>query len=132
MSPNGRNRVKTMLAVLATLLLAPAAHADGYGGNPPAEQRRMVRMVRHEFGHGRLGDTMLCIARRESGLNPRAANWTDSHGGSFGLFQLNGVHSPRGWAYRAWVRRMWNPAANIAAARRLYDAAGLGPWGGGC
>lgn len=124
--------MRVALVLVTAALLSPAANADSYGGNSPKEQRKMVRLIHREFGHGRLGRVMECIARRESGLNPRAANWTDSHGGSFGLLQLNGVHSPTGHAYAAWVHRMWNPVVNLRVAHRLYRAAGLEPWNGGC
>lgn len=120
------------LAAALTIALPTAASADNYGGNSPSEQKRMAGLIYREFGHGWLGRTMVCIARRESGLNPRAANWRDTRGGSFGLFQINGVHAPGGWAFRVWVRHMWDPVANVKSAHALYRSSGLGPWGGGC
>jgi hypothetical protein len=125
--------VKTLMATLATtiaLAIPATATADNYGGNSRSEQNRMVGLIYREFGAGWLGRTMVCIARRESGLNPRAANYHDTSGGSFGLFQINGIHA-RG-SFTAWVRRMWNPYVNIASARALYRSSGLAPWGGGC
>lgn len=124
--------MRMALVLITACLLSPVAKAENYGGNAPAEKRRMVRLIHREFGYGWLGRTMVCIARRESGLNPRAANYQDTRGGSFGLLQLNGVHSPTGYAYRAWIHRMWLPKQNLRRAHRLYRAEGLGPWGGGC
>lgn len=121
-----------IVAMVATTFVS-AASADSYGGNSRSEQAYVTRLIYQTFGTGWRGQTMLCIARRESGLNPRAANWHDSHGGSFGLFQINGVHdpSPGSYATQAWIGKMLNPVENVRMAARLARG-GLGPWGGGC
>lgn len=109
------------------LALTGSAYADNYGGNSRREQAEVTKIIQARFGHGWLGRTMLCIARRESGLNPRAANWRDANGGSHGLFQINGVHRGKlDWG------RIYDPHYNTLAAWRLYKGAGLSPWGGGC
>lgn len=108
------------------------AQAENYGGNSVKEQRRMVRLIYREFGHGWLGRTMVCISRRESGWNPRAINWGDRHAngrGSFGLFQIGRIHV--NYVGGNW-RLLLNPRINVRVAHRLYRAQGLGPWGGSC
>ncbi len=128
------------LVVAITMTLASAAQADTqdhYGGTSSVQQYRMKQLIYRYFGMGYTGITMVCIARRESGLNPRAANWGDSNGGSFGLFQINGVHrhrypSGKKESIRSFYARMSNPIQNIQSALALYRSSGLSPWGGGC
>lgn len=127
-------------AVTAAIALtaAAAASADNYGGVPSSYRARMVALIHRTFDRYGVGSFFVCVANRESGFNPRAANWHDSHGGSFGLFQINGVWSPRGYVSRGdrvsmnWVRRMWNPYQNTAVALSLYRRSGTVPWGGHC
>lgn len=128
-------------AVIVALVLAigvGSASADNYGGVSPATEAKMKGLIYAEFGRGWLGQTMVRCARRESHFNPRAANWTDSHGGSFGLIQANGVHAPGGYATKAWIQQMWNPVLNLRQAHKIYRAAlraygnGLQPWGYRC
>lgn len=65
-------------------------------------------------------DTMVAICNAESGGNPNAANWTDSHRtckGSFGLFQIacmDGI--------------VFDPVKNIQIAYRKYSSSGYTPW----
>lgn len=114
--------------VLALAAMTGEARADNYGGTSRAYQAQIINMIYAKFGSGYVGRTMVCIARRESGLNPRAANYHDSNGGSFGLFQINGIH--RGWAD---FNRIFDPAYNIQAAYRLsHGGRALGPWGYHC
>lgn len=125
-----------MTASVITLVLAGTAVAstnDNYGGVSQQYRQQMINLIYANFGHGWRGQTMVRCAIRESGLNPRAANWRDSHGGSFGLFQINGIHdpSPGTYATRAWIQKMFNPYENIKVAVRLARG-GLGPWGGSC
>lgn len=82
--------------------------------------------------------TMLCIARRESGLDERAYNPS----GASGLFQ----HMRRFWpgrvrAYNAGVGPLlkihanaspFSMRANSVVAARMIRHGGYGPWGGGC
>ena len=114
----------------ASLAAVGAASADNYGttGN---ERARMTTLIYQTFGTGWQGRTMLCIAKRESGLNPRAANYRDSNGGSYGLFQMNGVHRWRTETLSQFRARMWNPTTHMIAVKRLARG-GLGPWNGGC
>jgi hypothetical protein len=128
--------VKVALRItIATVFVATfvsVAQADNYGTTPKQESQ-VKAMIYKAFGTGWKGQTMIRCARRESGFNPRAANWRDSHGGSFGIFQINGIHDPAPGSYatRAWIAKMMVPAENIKVAVRLARG-GLGPWGGGC
>jgi hypothetical protein len=121
----------TSIAVVA-MAFASVATADNFGTNA-TQAAQMKTLIYQAFGSGWKGQTMIRCAARESGFNPRAANWHDSHGGSFGLFQINGIHDPASGSYatRAWISRMMVPAENIRMAVRLARG-GLGPWGGGC
>jgi hypothetical protein len=80
----------------------------------------------------------LCIAERESHLDPHA--YTPSSGAS-GLYQ----HLRRYWGGRArrYLERAWFPnsawtpspfkaRANVIVAIRLAHNIGWGPWGDGC
>jgi len=89
----------------------------------------MKTLIYKYFGTGWKGQTMIRCARRESGFNPRAANYGDSNGGSYGLLQLNGVHRWRGETLAQFRTRMWNPDSHLRAAKRLFDSSGVGPWG---
>jgi soluble lytic murein transglycosylase-like protein len=73
---------------------------------------------------------MVKIMWRESGGNPRAANYRDTAGGSYGLLQLNAVHRWRGETLAQFRARMWNPTTHLAAAKRLYQGSGFAPWRG--
>jgi len=117
-------------AVLFAVTLIQSARADNYG-TTSKERAQMTALIYKTFGTGWQGRTMLCIAKRESGLNPRAANYRDSNGGSYGLLQLNGVHRWSNESLSQFQRRMWNPVTHLIAAKRLARG-GLGPWGGGC
>jgi hypothetical protein len=78
----------------------------------------------------------ICIARAESGLNPKS---TSSGGQYLGLFQ----HSADAWPdrYDAWTRKAWqldprarNGRTNTIVTIRMVNANGWGPWrgAGGC
>jgi hypothetical protein len=118
----------TTIAVIA-MAFSSAAFADNYG-TTPAQAKAMSALVYRTFGGGYVGSCMVRIMWRESGGNPRAANYHDSNGGSFGLLQLNGAHRWRGESLAAFQRRMWNVKTHLAAAKRLYNGAGFGPWRG--
>lgn len=110
-------------AVAVALAALFSLRADGGTGN-------VKELIMKRFGAA--GPTMLCIARRESHLNPRAINWRDRHAngrGSFGLFQIGRIHV--GMVGGDW-RRLLDPVTNINVAYRLYSRSGLRPWGGGC
>jgi hypothetical protein len=72
----------------------------------------------------------ICIARAESGLNPKA---TSSDGKYLGLFQ----HDADVWPdrYKAWTKGSWrlDPSAlsgrtNTIVTIRMVNADGWGPW----
>ncbi len=65
-----------------------------------------------------LVDNMLCLIRYESGGNPNAQN----RSGATGLLQIM-----PSWQNR-WPGDYFDPAWNIAMARRIYDIQGLGAW----
>ena len=118
--------MRIALVVLAVVALAMpvAAGAENYGGVSRTYKQQIVSLIRAKFGYGWSGDTAIRVAACESGFNPRAANWGDSNGGSFGLFQINKAH-------RDWVDfgRIYDPAYNISVAYRLSGGGrNWGPW----
>ena len=119
-----------LMVTLVAVIFVQSARADNYGTNA-REAASMKALIYEYFGHGWKGETMIRCARRESGFNPRAANYKDSNGGSYGLLQLNGIHRWRGETLAQFRQRMWNPRTHLQAAVRLARG-GLGPWGGGC
>ncbi len=125
--------VVCVLAVGALIVFTTDAQPQ-----PPAGRAVMRGLIVERFGSGWLGREMVCIADRESGLDPRAVNWRDPHvngRGSFGLFQIGRVHVH--YVGGDW-RRLLVPTVNVRVAWQLYRAgrrrgeSGLGPWGGGC
>ena len=72
-----------------------------------------------------------CVIYRESRGNPMAHNGRDPRGGSFGLTQINGVHT--GWLSRLGIIRypydLYTGWRNLRAAKALYNRAGWSPWG---
>jgi Transglycosylase SLT domain len=127
-------KILLALAITTALAFASVAGADNYGGVSYGHQQYIKGLVYQEFGHGWQAEAMIRCIRRESGFNERAANWGDSHGGSFGLAQINGVHdpSPGNYATKAWIQTMFDPRANLRQAHRLMGKGDLGPWGGSC
>jgi hypothetical protein len=63
------------------------------------------------------------IAMAESGGDPNAANKQDPYGGSFGLYQINGVHGLP-------MSQMTDPTAATDYALSLLRGQGLAPWKG--
>lgn len=110
------------------MAVVPTASADNYGTSR-TEAARMTSLIYKTFGTGYVGQCFVKIAWRESGMNPRAANYRDSNGGSYGLLQLNGVHRWQGETLAQFQKRMWNPITHLAAAKRLARG-GFGPWRG--
>jgi hypothetical protein len=118
--------------------------------SPKISKTEIKQAIYKKFGTGWLGREMVCIANRESHLNPKAINWNDRHPtsegtfkGSFGLFQIGALHAQhsRGTARNLTggnQYKLLDPYVNIQAAYHLYMAgrkvgqSGLGPWGGGC
>lgn len=77
-----------------------------------------------EFGVS--GDFMVCVARRESGLNPSAVN---SSSGALGLFQhlpqyWGGRASALGYGYDSWS----DPTANARVSAWLLQTSGPSHW----
>ena len=74
--------------------------------------------------------TILRVMKRESACNPLALNSQDAHGGSRGLFQLNGAH--KAWliseGYIKTLDDLYNPAVNIRAALHLWSKVGWSAW----
>lgn len=76
------------------------------------------------------------IAGRESGYDPAAYNGNAQTGDdSYGLFQINLLNG--GWTDFLQAHGMKNPATSlrtvsgaVQAAKWIYDASGLQPWGG--
>jgi hypothetical protein len=61
----------------------------------------------------------------ESGLNPNATNWQDSHRGcigSYGIFQIGCLHEKD-------PNVLYDIEYNIKRARQIYEAEGWRPWG---
>ena len=81
-------------------------------------------------GNPSAAPTAAAIALAESGGNSSSANWTDPNGGSFGLWQINGVHNPLGsWASAAWIRSMYNPLTNARQAVSVSNnGTNWNPW----
>jgi hypothetical protein len=130
----GRASRRFGLACTAGVLVLLVVTVDA---RPDSVDRLSTGSVRalivERFGSGWLGREMVCIARRESELRPRAVNWRDVHAdgsrGSFGLFQIGRLHAH--YVAGEW-RRLLNPAVNVRVAWQLYRTDGLNPWGGGC
>ena len=70
-------------------------------------------------------DLFIAIAKAESELNPTVPNWGDPHGGSHGLFQINGANILEGDTYTD----LYDVDVNLAYARRIYETQGITAWG---
>lgn len=122
---------------LAVALPASGAPMPNYGGLTEKQEARIIRIIKARFTVNE--SLAICIARRESGLNPRAVNWGDSNGGSHGLFQINGVHR---WAFSSrhvprygegYTNAIYNAYHNVNVAYRLSRGGrSWGPWGWAC
>jgi len=73
---------------------------------------------------------ILRVMQRESRCIPTALNAADSHNGSRGLFQINGVHQT--WlikeGYITKLDDLFDPAINIRAALHLWNTVGWSAW----
>jgi hypothetical protein len=97
--------------------------------------RRLIRCAATRWPVRGGAEKAICIARRESGLNPRRTSETGQY---LGLYQ----HDADLWGgrYAAWTRERWalNPRAlngrsNSIVTIRMASANGWGPWRGeGC
>ena len=108
---------------LATVLTQSAqsgsTHPTCWGCATPQEKAQAQKAIVKAFGRGYEGRTALRVAKCESGFNPHAANRRDSNGGSYGLFQINGIWGPSGYASWSWVQKMAIPRHNIDMALRV-------------
>jgi hypothetical protein len=79
--------------------------------------------------------TAVALAENRGSPNPRATNLSDPAGGSYGTWQINGVHAPGGNATSAaaqqagWINSMYDQDTNASEA---YSLSGQGtnfrPW----
>lgn len=92
-----------MLTITLTALTIYLAAATIAFARPTVEQQ-----IRRAFRDD--PDRAVCVARRESTLNPRA-----TFAGNYGLFQIN-------WSSHSYLDRgrLLIAGYNIAAARRIY------------
>lgn len=118
-----------VVLALAFCVSAGAATQDHYGGVSAQTRWRMITLIHSRFGNGWLGNTMVCIANRESGFNARAVN---PRGDVYGLMQIWSGWRHRGESVTHFAARMYNPRENINLAYAIYKRSGLRPWGGGC
>lgn len=146
MERSGR-RLALVVTMLAALLALPGGTAAADHVGPCALHREDGEGTRHlvkrlircatatwEVPGGSV--KAICIARRESGLDPRAVS--EPEGLYVGLFQ----HSAEMWPdrYGTWTMRAWelrqralNARTNTIVTIRMVNAHGWGPWRGpGC
>lgn len=81
-------------------------------------EAQITEMIRETFPEE--PETMLRVARCESGLIPTAQGPTNDHG----IYQ---IHVPSHSA-RIVGLDLYDPKVNIAFARKLYDESGKNPW----
>jgi len=145
-----RRNACVLAVAFASLAAAGVAMSGNYGGVSASYAAKMQRYIHAWFDPSGVGSVMVCIAERESGLNPRAYNTNDAWRGESvaGLFQIKwplwAANNPRipesmkrFWHYRSvtWPQfqaRLADPVQSIRLAFLLYKHGGLGPWGGGC
>jgi hypothetical protein len=128
--------------VAPVLALATPARADGPCDLALREgehvAHRMVRIIRCATRRWPVNggtERAICIADRESGLDPKA---TADHGAYLGVYQHLAVDWPE--RYATWTRRVWHlddsaliGRTNIIVAIRMANADGWGAWHGtGC
>lgn len=78
----------------------------------------------------------VALTHPESGRIADRVNPNDPNGGSFGLWQINGVHDPKAAGTypsmvptQEWIDRMFIPAENAKAAYKIWSTQGFEPWG---
>jgi hypothetical protein len=144
----GNRRLAVTAAVVAALAL-PATHAPAVVVNRPGPcplerqldetvrhlMKRLIRCAADKWPVRGGAERAICIAERESHLNPRATSATGLY---VGLFQ----HSASAWTprFRTWTRPHWelnasalNGRSNAIVTIRMVHADGWGPWRGvGC
>ena len=74
--------------------------------------------------------TLARVMFRESRCIPTAHNAKDTHGGSYGLMQINAQH--KDWLMQTGfitsLNDLFNPDINLRAALHLYDMVGWSAW----
>jgi hypothetical protein len=146
MERSGRRRA-LVAAIVAALLLVPAGTASAEHPGPCAlhreddeptrrHMRRLIRCAVHHWDVPGGTEKAICVARRESGLDPNAVS--EPEGLYVGLFQ----HDAELWPdrYESWTRPRWelrpsalNGRTNAIVTIRMVNANGWGPWEGeGC
>jgi hypothetical protein len=130
------------IGALIVLGLAPSARATDKPGPCPlvkdadtsvrAHSRDLIRCAVKHWPVPGGAATAICIAKRESGLNPKAES---SDGLNKGLFQQHVDY----WDgnYDRYTRTFWelrhsilNGRTNAIVSIRMAHAGGWGPWGG--
>ena len=143
MRPLLRIALAALTAVPLLLPLSGTARAAGPCDLPLNEgetvSHRMVRIIRCSTRRWPVrggAEKAICIADRESGLNPKARSPGRTN---LGIFQ----HSAKEWPdrYEVWTLPRWElddsaliGRTNIIVAIRMVNAGGWGPWNGveGC
>lgn len=99
-----------------------------------------IDIARHAYFAGFRGQalaTAVALTLPESGRESTAANLSDPNSGSFGLWQINGVHDlaatgvyPDKVPSPEWIERMYDPQENAKAAYGVYIRSGGSflPW----
>jgi hypothetical protein len=145
-----RTKAARHIAVLSILVTASAvlpgtaraAHRPGpchlhriVDETTPHHMSRIIRCATDRWIVPGGAEKAICIARRESGLDPTATSKTGQY---LGLYQHMASDWPR--RYDAWTRPLWelsryalNGRTNTIVTIRMVNAGGWGPWAGvGC
>ena len=119
----------------------PEPPVVGHGGASESPCSKAIRIAHAAGWPLEQLATAQMVIRRESGPNcdPNAHNPRDPHGGSYGLFQLNGYFCektsvwPDGYFQTALGHKscadLYDPKVNAAAAYFLWLQYGWAPWG---
>ena len=141
-----RGPARLLVIILAATLLVPLGAASAPATDRPGPcaldrvenetvrqwVKRVIRCAERRWEVPGGAAKAICIAKVESGLNPKAV----SAGGEYlGVFQ----HAASAWPdrYRDWTRRVWelderalNGRTNTIVAIRMASANGWGAWAG--
>jgi hypothetical protein len=81
----------------------------------------------HNAGfEGKLANTMVCVAKYESALDPSAINTNRNQSKDYGLLQINDYW----WKDHCEIGKLLDPAYNAQCAKLVYDKQGLNAWYG--